>query len=193
MTTMIDPYYDPHGGITLSRPIALIGFWGSRITEIAVAVSKMSSIPLLDVERSIEHHLGMCLQQFIHQNDLETVQKLEKNIIAKAIDGMATPPIIALRPDSFHNVTTRKYILRRCDTIYIQKNIFLLFSHILDVFDRKELSRNFSIPVSNHRDINQIASCFRDYDAFYQLTHKTIEVEHEHPLKTATNLLQEIQ
>ena len=189
---MIDPYYEPHSRLILSKPIALIGFWGARVTEIAVAVSQMSGVPFLDVERNMEHRLGMSLQQFVIRNNPNEARKIEKDVIVDTLKGMHTPPIISLRPDSFQNEATRNYILTVCDTLYIRKNIFLLFSHLLDVLDRKERNRHFMLPVSDCRDINQVAQCLRDYESCYQFANRTVQVEREHPLKTASMLLKEV-
>lgn len=189
----MDPYYEPHGGIVLSRPIALIGFWGSRIPEIAVAVSQMSGIPFLDIERNIEHSIGMSLYKYGIQQGQEGIVKMETKVLSKALSSAALPPIIALRPESFSNEANRNYILKQCDTIYVQKNIFLLFSQILSVLDRKERHRNVFIPVSDARDITQVASCLREYEQGYMEAHRVLSVERSHPLKIANQLLQELQ
>ena len=60
---------------------------------------------------------------------------------------------------------------------------------MLNILDRKELSRDFSVPVSNVRDINQVAQCMREYEEHYSLADQTISVERDHPLETARQLL----
>ena len=190
---MFDPYYAPNSGALLSKPLVLMGFWGSRVAEIAYSLTQMSGIPFVDIERKMEHHTGMRLQRFLWKNDPQRVSKIEKKILERSLSTMNTPPIIALRPESFLQEDIRKMLQSSCDTYYIKKNVFLLFSQILSVLDRNERTRYFSLPVSDSRDINQVAKCLREYEQYYNLATHTLHVEKEHPLKTANQLLSDIQ
>ena len=185
----MDGYYDPHSRVVLPKPKAFIGFWGARVPEVVVAVSQMSGIPFFDVERGIEHAAGTSVRDYIEKHGSERLMKLEQTVIKNYLRGMSMPPVIALRPSSFQYSATRQYVLHHCETLYLKKNVFLLFSQMLNILDRKELSRDFSIPVSNVRDINQVAQCMREYEEHYSLAHRTISVERDHPLETARQLI----
>ena len=65
---MLDPYYSPQPLLILDRPVALVGFFGARLPQIAAVVSATTGVPLGDLERMIEHRTGRSLSRLVFES-----------------------------------------------------------------------------------------------------------------------------
>ena len=58
-------YYDNHLSFVPEKPIALIGFPGAEVPRIARAISMSTGLPLIELDRWIEHESGKSIPQLI--------------------------------------------------------------------------------------------------------------------------------
>ena len=106
----MDDYYSPHPTTILKRPLALCGFWGAQIPETAVGIASVTGIPFVDVERRLEHHLGMRLQDYVDSAGFQQLLRVEEKELPKMIPAYGMPPIVALQPQTLLSAKNRAYL-----------------------------------------------------------------------------------
>ena len=84
-----------------------------------------------------------------------------------------------------------KLILKKSLCIHIKQGIFPVFSNILTILDRAERHRDFHIPISDPRSIQQVAELMSVYDQVYVKSHRCIDIQEKHPLEVAQDLFSE--
>ena len=183
----MDDYYSPHPTMILNRPVALGGFWGSQITETVVGIASVTGIPIIDVERRLEHHVGMRLQHYVDSFGLQELIALEEQELPKMIPKTGMPPLIALQPLTLMSKKNRSYLRKTTDMYYLEKSIFVLFANILEVLDRSDQTRFFHIPVQNPRDLSQISHLLKKFKLDCRKISNIVEAN-MHPLKVAQKL-----
>ena len=111
MSGPFDPYYDYSPRRLLSKPLVLCGYYGSGVPELSFALSAQTGIPLHDIERQLEHHIGKRLISY--DSSLEAI---EHQLIRQAL--RQTPHgIIMLRPESLAHPPNLKAIQDRAHSI----------------------------------------------------------------------------
>ena len=163
------------------------GFWGAQIPETVVGIASVTGIPIIDVERRLEHHLGMRLQDYVDSFGLQKLMSLEEQQLPKMIPKSGMPPIIALQPLTLMSKKNRSYLRKHTDMYYLEKSVFFLFANILEVLDRVEQTRFFHIPVENPRDISQISNLLKKYKSDCRKIQNIVEAN-MHPLKVAQKI-----
>ena len=185
-------YYSRHSLLNIKQPLALIGFWGAQIPEIAVALANFSGVSTIDLERQTEHSVGMRLTTYRkHQSERDVFNK-EHQVLSQALNLSNRPHIVFMRPQSFMYTPIQELLLRKCHCIYLKRNIFLLFSQILNVLDRTEQTRDFILPVKDSQNITEIAALLKSYEQIYSKANQCIDVDNKHPLEIAQMLFSEL-
>ena len=181
MSGPFDPYYDYSPRRLLSRPLVLCGYYGSGVPELSFALSAQTGIPLHDIERQLEHRIGKRL--ISHQSDLES---LEHQLIRQVLQ--QTPyGIIMLRPQSLKHPPTLKMIQERAQSIYIQRDIFVLFANLLDI--RRQADHNRYCPLPAQLNINLVQQDLNQYKPSYQKLNHTIRAMNTHPVRLCPSVL----
>ena len=52
-------YYDHYPQVEISKPICLIGFMGSEVHSVAYFISSMTGLPYVELDKLVEHEVGM--------------------------------------------------------------------------------------------------------------------------------------
>ena len=188
----MDDYYSPHPTMVLKRPLAICGFWGARVPETAIRISCVTGIPVVDIERGLEHHLGMSLGEFVDINGPHRLLAEEEKYLPRMLPTGVLPPIVILRPQTMLSSRNRRLLLSRTETVYLNRSVDQLFSRIIDLYDRGDRSRFQGIPVENPRDLSQISDLLDTYRRYYHKADHIIDVE-EHPMRVAEKIQDRIQ
>ena len=156
MSGPFDPYYDYSPRRLLSKPLVLCGYYGSGVPELAFALSAQTGIPLHDIERQLEHRIGKRLISC--ESSLEAIEhQLIRQVLRQTPYG-----IVMLRPQSLAETSTLKAIQDRAHSIYIQRDIFVLFANILEI--RRQGDHNRYCPLPNHLNINIVQQDLNQYN-----------------------------
>ena len=118
---VFDDYYSFHPTIQLPSSIFVTSFFGSPLAQSARFVQALSALPVIDVERVLEHQLGERLAHYLIKHHKEDLYTLEHEIILRALDEQ--PSIVVLRP------STLKYRRNR-DILGTQNGMALIQVHI---------------------------------------------------------------
>jgi len=78
-------YYDHHPAFALSRPVALIGFPGVEYRQVGHDLASLTGLPLVDLDRWIEHQAGQSLWQLLRDQGTVALRHLETQLLEKAL------------------------------------------------------------------------------------------------------------
>ena len=184
-------YYSRHSRIQFQKPLTIVGFFGVRVPEISVALAQFSGLSVLDIERQVEHDIGMSLHKFRQETSEQALLEKEYENMIRSLQNYNRPIIVFMRPQAFLYEPIQKIILDKSFCIHIKQSIVPVFSNILTMFDRTEISRDFHIPVSDPQNIHNIAELMRTYDQAYVKAHRCIDIQDKHPLEVAQDLFAE--
>ena len=184
-------YYSRHSRIQFQKPLTIVGFWGVRVPEIAVALAQFSGLSVLDIERQVEHDIGMSLHKFRKQRSEQALLEKEYENMVRSLRNYNRPIIIFMRPQAFLYEPIQKIILDKSFCIHIKQSIVPVFSNILTMLERTEIYRDFYIPLPDPKNIHNIAELMRIYDQAYAKAHRCVDIENKHPLEVAQDLFSE--
>lgn len=77
-------YYDPWPLVSLSKPIAVSGFFGARTGQVVWSTASRLGLPMIDVERRLEHDVGMSSAAWLAQRGAQAWFESAASIVAKA-------------------------------------------------------------------------------------------------------------
>ena len=81
-----DPYYAHHSPYTLEKPLTVCAFLGGKCGAVAQSITALSGLPLVDIDRMLEHRLGKSLRDACEREGLEPVMRQKTALIHSAID-----------------------------------------------------------------------------------------------------------
>ncbi len=122
----MDTYYDHHPLFIPAKPIALIGFPGAEVPRIAGSMSMTTGLPLIELERWIEHEAGKSIPQLVLEDGGVSIRELQSRMLLRALESRP-PGVIALGHRCMQLPEDRDLVLQRSHCFYIQRTIFELF------------------------------------------------------------------
>ena len=90
-------YYEPGPLVLLQRPVALIGFLGVDQHGLGRDLAALSGLPLIEVDRWVEHAAGQSLVALVQTQGIEALRQLEDRFLAQAL--VARPPGVVVLGD----------------------------------------------------------------------------------------------
>lgn len=122
-------YYDYHPSFFLRRPVALYGAPGTETAATGYALSALSGLPFIDVDRRVEHALGRNLKQALGSLTGRELLNEYKNVIGQSLSEMphgiwATSNLIVDYPP------LQKLLAQQTDAVVLQKSIFNLYHEL---------------------------------------------------------------
>ena len=175
MSGPFDPYYDYSPLRVLSKPLALCGYYGSGVPELSFALSAQTGLPLHDIERMMEHKIGQRLSLSEGSHSV-----VERQLITQVLS-QKPHGVIMLRPQSLWDKATLKRIQKNATLMYIQRDIFVLYSNLLDMRTNKDHNRYCPLP--NELNINLVQQDLNHYKAGYMQAEHIIRAMNLHPTR----------
>lgn len=115
-------YYDPSPLVLLQRPLALIGFLGVDQHGLGRDLAALSGLPLIEVDRWIEHQAGQSLAALVQTQGLRALRQLEDRFLAQAL--AARPPgIIVLGDGALIKETNLRQVLAQATLVYLKLSL----------------------------------------------------------------------
>ncbi len=115
-------YYDYGPLVLLQRPIALIGFLGVDPHGLGRDLAALSGLPLIEVDRWIEHEAGQSLVSLVQTQGIEALRQLEDRLLTRAL---ATRPlgIIVLGDGVLINEANLQQVRAKATLVYLKLSL----------------------------------------------------------------------
>lgn len=112
-------YYEYGPLVLLQRPVALIGFLGVDQHGLGRDLAALSGLPLIEVDRWIEHEAGQSLASLVQTQGIEALRQLEDRFLAQAL---TTRPsgIIVLGDGALIKETNLQQVLAKATLVYLK-------------------------------------------------------------------------
>jgi shikimate kinase len=115
-------------GLNIDRPVVLVGMMGVGKTSIGKRLAARLSLGFVDADEEIETAAGMSIAEIFEKFGEPYFRDGERRVISRLIDG--TPKVIATGGGAFINEETRKLILERALSIWLDADIRVLAERV---------------------------------------------------------------
>lgn len=115
-------YYEHGPLVLLQRPVVLIGFLGVDQHGLGRDLAALSGLPLIEVDRWIEHEAGQSLVSLVQTRGIEALRQLEDRFLAQAL--VTRPPgIIVLGDGALLKETNLRQVLDKATLVYLKLSL----------------------------------------------------------------------
>ena len=115
-------YYEHGPLVLLQRPVVLIGFLGVDQHGLGRDLVALSGLPLIEVDRWIEHEAGQSLVALVQTRGIEALRQLEDRFLAQAL--AARPPgIVVLGDGALIKETNLRQVLDKATLVYLKLSL----------------------------------------------------------------------
>ena len=119
-------YYEPGPLVLLQRPVVLIGFPGVDQHGLGRDLAALSGLPLIEVDRWIEHAAGQSLVGLVQTQGLAVVRQLEDRFLAQAL--AARPPgIVVLGDGALLKEANLRQVLTKATLVYLKLSLASIY------------------------------------------------------------------
>jgi shikimate kinase len=137
--SLLDPYYDHHPTHRLERPLALTGFFGAGVVEVAASLSQRTGLPVIDLDRWIEHDRGCGLSALVLREGEASLRDAERRLLRRAVAARPAS-ILALGDGALMDPESLALVLRETDLVYLREDISALHGRLVAELDRGRTS-----------------------------------------------------
>jgi shikimate kinase len=183
----MDDYYDHHPTVSLPRAVALTGFFGSGVAEVAGIVSRRTGIAAVELDRWIEHEAGCSLSALALEGGVATMRKLEARLLPRAVSQQPAP-IIALGDGALLQRRNLRLIERRAELIYLRADLHMLLPRVRNDVERYPGSM-YPFLFSPPRTVDDLAPLFEERQRGYRRAAHVIDVGSRSAMDVASQLL----
>ena len=115
-------YYEPGPLVLLQRPVALIGFLGVDQHGLGRDLAALSGLPLIEVDRWIEHQAGQSLVALVQTQGIEALRGLEDRFLAQAL-ATRPPGIVVLGDGALIKGGNLQQVLDKATLVYLKMSL----------------------------------------------------------------------
>ena len=115
-------YYEHGPLVLLQRPVALIGFLGVDQHGLGRDLAALSGLPLIEVDRWIEHEAGQSLVALVQTQGIEVLRQLEDRFLAQAL-ATRPPGIIVLGDGALIKEANLRQVLDKATLVYLKLSL----------------------------------------------------------------------
>ncbi len=115
-------YYEHGPLVLLQRPVALIGFLGVDQHGLGRDLAALSGLPLIEVDRWIEHEAGQSLVALVQTQGIEALRQLEDRFLAQALT-TRPPGIIVLGDGALLKEANLRQVLAKATLVYLKLSL----------------------------------------------------------------------
>lgn len=182
-----DAYYGYTPTVILDRPLALTGFVGSGIADVAGALSQRTGLSLIEVPRWVEHEAGKSLSHLALTEGEGRVRALEREAVGRALRDRPLG-ILVLGDASLLDEPIRAQLLKQATVVYIARDLETLIAGVREELARAPGSVRELMHLSHVEDA-AIAGLFEERRGSYERAHVTIDAGRRAPTAIAEELL----
>lgn len=184
---MDDPYYSPGPLLILDRPLALVGFLGARVPQTAAMFSALTGVPLMDLERMVEHRVGSSLTRFVLTEGLAALHGAEEALLRQQLPSVP-PSVIALGPATLQHAASARLIRQHTTLVYIQRDVLEMYGNLLDELDGAS-SRCWLMAGRRPGSVGDLQPAFRQWRDSYEAARHTLRGHRRSPTALAGELI----
>jgi shikimate kinase len=140
------PHSSLSGHPNIDRPIVLVGLMGVGKSTVGKRLAARLELPFVDADHEIEVAAGLTVAEIFERFGEAHFRDGERRVIARLIED--TPKVIAAGGGAFMQPDTRKLILDRAITIWLDADI--------DVLAERVRRRSGTRPLLKGRDERQV-------------------------------------
>ena len=122
-------YYDPYPQVEITQPVCLIGFMGSDVHSVGYFISSMTGLPYVEIDKLVEHEVGMTLAQLYLEEGEHRWRQLESDHLVRALRERPAR-LICLGDGSLLTKINQERCLSRAELIYIRRPRHVLLHQI---------------------------------------------------------------
>jgi shikimate kinase len=179
-------YYDYGPTVALKKPVALIGFVSSTTESVGQILAMRSGLPLVEVDRWVEHSAGSSLQALYAEGRQSRLRQLEARMVKKAL-AEHPPGIISLGEGAMLNPYSRKALLEKSHLIHLRYSWSgLLAAYAQDAFDPAQAHSDLMFQAYDPGDLQIL---LRDRERDYELADHCIEMDQKGTIQGASEAL----
>ena len=179
-------YYDPYPLVYLDRPLCLIGFMGSDVHSVAYFLSTLSGVPFVELDKLVEHDVGMSLAQLYLEEGEERWRRLESKYFARALK-MKPARIICLGDGALLNEESALLCERHADLVYLRRPQQTLYERVIQ--RRKESPQRFPLWVRQPPEtIHELLPLLAEREPSYERADLLVDAGEMGGLETAQRL-----
>ena len=115
-------YYEHGPLVLLQRPVALIGFLGVDQHGLGRDLAALSGLPLIEVDRWIEHEAGQSLVALVQTQGIEVLRQLENRFLAQAL-ATRPPGIVVLGDGALLKEANLRQVLDKATLVYLKLSL----------------------------------------------------------------------
>ena len=115
-------YYEHGPLVLLQRPIVLIGFLGVDQHGLGRDLAALSGLPLVEVDRWIEHAAGQSLVSLVQTQGIEALRQLEDRFLAQALT-TRPPGIVVLGDGALIKEANLRQVLDKATLVYLKLSL----------------------------------------------------------------------
>ena len=119
---VLSNYYEHGPLVLLQRPIVLIGFLGVDQHGLGRDLAALSGLPLIEVDRWIEHEAGQSLVSLVQTQGIEALRQLEDRFLAQAL-ATRPPGIIVLGDGALLKERNLRQVLDKTTLVYLKLSL----------------------------------------------------------------------
>ncbi len=112
----------------IDRSIAIVGMMGAGKSTVGRRLAKRLSLPFADADDEIEKSCGYTVAEIFDRFGESTFREGERRVIARLAEG--PPRVIATGGGAFAEEATRRLILERCITIWLDADVETLLGRL---------------------------------------------------------------
>ena len=153
---MFDDYYSFHPTFQLKEHHYVTSFFGTPLPQASRFFQTLSGVPVIDIERLLEHELGSRLAHYNQRHHRDELHKIECSLLMKV--AKEQPSLVVLRPSTLRYRKSRNFLQEKSG-IVLQQSQYIL---------QEELDRIYKLNVRER---------FWDLDLSLPLTPKQLLAE----------------
>ena len=115
-------YYEHGPLVLLQRPVVLIGFLGVDQHGLGRDLAALSGLPLVEVDRWIEHEAGQSLVSLVQTQGVEVLRQLEDRFLAQALTSRP-PGIVVLGDGALIKEANLQQVLDKATLVYLKLSL----------------------------------------------------------------------
>ncbi len=184
-------YYDPHPTLQLERALALVGFMGSGVRNVARGLSARTGLPLHDLQRMAESEAGMSWARMLLEGGPEELALAEARALDRAL-GEAQPGVIALSHGALMDHGIREKVLARTRLVYLERPLDVSFERVVAKL-RAQPASIAEFMLGPPRGVDDLRPYFEEREAGYLQAPVALGARDLHDQEIVETLLAELR
>ena len=179
-------YYEHGPLVLLQRPIALIGFLGVDQHGLGRDLAALSGLPLIEVDRWIEHEAGQSLVALVQTQGIEALRQLEDRFLAQAL-ATRPPGIIVLGDGALLKETNLRQVLDKATLVYLKLSLASTYWRL-----RQQAVRPHPLLLQPPENTEELRPLLAERQGGFDQAHVTLDMDEMTPEAALRHLLDKL-